>query len=119
MGGFLHAAKDALHLPPLEDADSAWSSVEPSGIDGDHPVARLDLLLSAYSIARAGTGAAVADLFIEETKVRVSCTRCRLEGEATPNRLLCPSCGDWRVRVVSGEELILKSVGLRRVLAPA
>jgi hydrogenase nickel incorporation protein HypA/HybF len=78
-----------------------------------------ELLRSAYSIARAGTVAAKADLVIEETKVRVGCTLCRAEGEATPNRLLCPSCGDWRVRVVAGEELILKSVELRRVPAPA
>jgi len=77
-----------------------------------------ELLRSAYLIARAGTVAAEADLFIEETTVRVCCTRCGLEGEVTPNRLLCPTCGDWRVRVVAGEELMLKSVGLRRVLAP-
>jgi len=28
------------------------------------------------------------------------------------NRLLCPYCGDWRVRVTEGEELMLLSLDI-------
>lgn len=76
-----------------------------------------ELLRSAYLIARAGTVAAGAELVIEETEARVRCSRCGAEGPAPPNRLICPACGDWRVAVVAGEELVLTSVALRR--APA
>lgn len=73
-----------------------------------------ELLRGAYEIARAGTIAAAARLVVVETAVVVRCTRCGAEGEAAPNRLICPACGDWRVRVVQGDELLLESVALRR-----
>lgn len=73
-----------------------------------------DLLRSAYTIARAGTVASDAELAIELSGVRVSCTQCGAEGEATVNALLCPACGDWRVRLLSGDELLLTSVELQK-----
>jgi Zn finger protein HypA/HybF involved in hydrogenase expression len=32
-----------------------------------------------------------------------------------PNRLLCASCGDFRTRIISGDELILQRVELGNV----
>lgn len=77
-----------------------------------------DLLQRAFEVARAGTVAANAELLVEADEVRVACASCGGEGPAAPNKLLCPACGDWRVRVVSGEALMLKSVELRRATAP-
>jgi len=76
-----------------------------------------ELLRGAYEIARTGTMAGRASLFIEQTEPRVHCDSCGVESEAAPNRLLCAACGEWRVQVVSGDEMLLKSVELMRAEA--
>jgi len=72
-----------------------------------------DLLRHAFEVARAGSYTGAARLNIEELPVRVHCPKCRSEAETAPNRILCPECGNWRVQVVSGEELLLARVELR------
>jgi len=37
----------------------------------------------------------------------VECRSCGASGEAQVNRLLCPSCGNWQVNLVQGDELLL------------
>lgn len=71
-----------------------------------------DLLAAAFPLARAGTVAEAAELVIERLPLRVRCETCGAESEAAANRLLCGACGDWRTRVVSGDELMLSSVEL-------
>lgn len=66
------------------------------------------LLKNAYPIAVAGTLAAEAELIIEPSEVVVSCTHCGTESTALPNRLTCSTCGDFRTRVISGDEMILQ-----------
>jgi hydrogenase nickel incorporation protein HypA/HybF len=70
------------------------------------------LLTRAFEVARAGTIAEGASLEIRTGPVRVRCTSCGQESEARANRLLCAACGEWRVSVVSGEELLLLSLDL-------
>jgi hydrogenase nickel incorporation protein HypA/HybF len=70
------------------------------------------LLERAFTIARAGTCAADARLTISAMPVTVRCRSCGGGGEAAANRLLCPECGDWRVDLVSGNELQLTEVTL-------
>ena len=72
------------------------------------------LLKDAFPIAAAGTVAEDADLTIEEQAVRVRCLSCGAESEASANRLLCAACGDYRTRLVSGDEMLLMSVELER-----
>lgn len=79
----------------------------------------IDLLERAFPIARAGSVAAQAELAVETGDIRVQCTSCGAQGPAAPNKLICGNCGDWRVRVVAGDELLLKSVELSRAAAPA
>ncbi|MDJ0700109.1 MAG: hydrogenase maturation nickel metallochaperone HypA [Woeseiaceae bacterium] len=67
-----------------------------------------DLLASAYPLAATGTIAADAELVIEECGVRVRCTQCEAESDVPANRLICSECGDFRTRVVRGEEMILQ-----------
>lgn len=71
-----------------------------------------DLLATAFPLAAAGTAAASARLDWVAAPVVVRCRTCGAETEATPNRLLCGACGDWRTQVVSGDELILETVEL-------
>jgi hydrogenase nickel incorporation protein HypA/HybF len=70
------------------------------------------LLERAFEIAQAGTVASEAELEIQEGPVKVQCRECGAGGEVPLNRLVCPSCGDWRVRVTEGEELLLLSLEL-------
>ncbi len=70
------------------------------------------LLSNAFPLAAAGTVAEDAELVIDHSPVRVKCTVCGIESEASANRLLCGSCGDFRTRVVSGEEMTLVSLEL-------
>lgn len=65
------------------------------------------LLERAYSVARAGTVAGNATLEIEHGPLKVWCPACRVETEARADKVLCGRCGDWKVRVVEGEELLL------------
>jgi hydrogenase nickel incorporation protein HypA/HybF len=71
-----------------------------------------ELLHRAYEVARAGTLAADAQLTIEDSPVRVRCSRCGSESGARVQRLVCAACGDWRTQVVAGDELVLASVEL-------
>jgi hydrogenase nickel incorporation protein HypA/HybF len=68
------------------------------------------LLEHAYPIAAAGTVAEHATLTVETVPVRVRCRSCGAETGAQPNRLVCGDCGDWKVDVVAGEEMLLKRV---------
>jgi hydrogenase nickel incorporation protein HypA/HybF len=65
------------------------------------------LLNRAFSIARLESQVENAQLEIETGPVVVQCRSCGASGEALVNRLLCPDCGDWKVNLVQGDELLL------------
>ncbi len=67
-----------------------------------------DLLRNAYPLAVAGSIAENAELVIEDSGVIVQCTECDTESSVPSNRLVCPECGDYRTRLVSGDEMILQ-----------
>ncbi|MGB5261331.1 MAG: hydrogenase maturation nickel metallochaperone HypA [Gammaproteobacteria bacterium] len=73
------------------------------------------LLAHAWPLAAAGSIAAEAELVIDSAPVRVHCTQCGAESEALPNRLLCASCGDYRTRLVSGDEMLLANLELSHI----
>jgi hydrogenase nickel incorporation protein HypA/HybF len=54
-----------------------------------------------------GTMAEHAKLEIQSGPVVVKCRICGNSGEVRSNRLLCQNCGDWRVSVEQGEEMLL------------
>jgi hydrogenase nickel incorporation protein HypA/HybF len=70
------------------------------------------LLQHAYPLAAVGTIAEHAQLVIEPAQVRVHCSACGAETDATPNRLLCGACGAFQTRLVSGDELLLANLEL-------
>ena len=73
-----------------------------------------DLLQHAYPLATAGSIAEEAELVIESSNVVVRCTQCESETTVATNRLLCAACGDFRTRVIAGDELTLMRVELER-----
>jgi hydrogenase nickel incorporation protein HypA/HybF len=73
------------------------------------------LLDRAFSVARCGTVAQDASMEIQVGPVTVFCGRCNEPSEASVSQLICRNCGDWRVTVQAGEQLILKSVELSGV----
>lgn len=74
-----------------------------------------DLLERAYEVARMGTVAETAELEVERGAVVVECRVCGASGEAAANRLLCPSCGGWKVDLKQGDELLLVRLELSAV----
>jgi len=76
------------------------------------------LLATAFTVARAGGCAAGATLSIEITAVEISCLACAARSQTASNRLVCGTCGGYRVRVVAGEELRLRRVELQMPAAP-
>lgn len=76
------------------------------------------LLKNAFPLAATGTVAEDAELVIELSTIRVTCSQCGAESDALPNRLLCGQCGDFRTRLISGEEMTLVSLELDLEQAP-
>ena len=77
------------------------------------------LLVNAFSIARAGTSASSAELKVEHLPVKVRCNSCEQESEVKPNKMTCTHCGDWRTSLVTGDELMLLSVELEQAQVKA
>ena len=93
--GVHSVAKIVLNIGPL-------AGVEPA------------LLRNAYPLAAAGTIAERAKLVINRANVVIRCTVCGTESTVKPNRLLCSSCGDFRTRIQSGDEMILQRIEFDR-----
>ena len=72
------------------------------------------LLERAWPLASSGTIARKAQLVIETAPVRVRCTQCDAISNVLPNRLLCSACGDFRTRLVSGDEMLLVNLELSK-----
>jgi len=72
------------------------------------------LLQQAFPLAAAGSLAEGALLAIETAPVRVHCDECGHDSEAGPTRLVCRHCGNWRTRLLSGDELLLMRVEIIR-----
>lgn len=72
-----------------------------------------ELLQQAFSIAQTLSPLTQhATLQIESLPIRVHCAACGMETTATVNRLICGNCGNWQTQLVSGHELLLKSIDL-------
>ena len=73
------------------------------------------LLQHAWPLASVGTLAESAQLVIESMPVKVKCTQCGATSEVQPNRLLCADCGDFRTRLLSGDEMLLANLELSQI----
>jgi len=76
------------------------------------------LLERAWPLVARSTLAEEAELVIEAAPVTVKCTQCGSVSPAKPNRLLCAECGDYRTRLISGDEMLLASLELSQMPTP-
>ncbi len=91
-------------------------TIEAGPLSGVEP----GLIARAFEMLRASNCAtAQALLSIESPEVIIRCSTCNTESLTTPNRLVCPLCGEFRTRVVAGDELRLRRVELRIPESPA
>jgi len=74
----------------------------------------IPLLKNAWTIARSGTVASNAELEIEEMPITIRCGSCNLESSATANKMVCGYCGEWRTELISGDEMLLRSIDLEK-----
>ena len=96
-------------------------------IAGDHPDKRIvivhlqigplsgvvpELLQDAFPIASIGTAAENAELKFHNTNIRVHCSKCGADTDASSNNLTCSQCGNWQTELIAGDELILQQVEL-------
>ncbi len=72
----------------------------------------IPLLERAFSVARCGTVAADAVLEAEPCDILVHCRQCAATSGATAGNLTCRQCGDWRVDLKQGDEMLLRTVEL-------
>ena len=84
-------------------------------LDGPLAGVEPELLSRAFEVARAETVANDAELAIETGPVVVECRSCGASGEARVNRLVCPSCDDWKVDLKQGDELLLLRLELSEI----
>jgi hydrogenase nickel incorporation protein HypA/HybF len=68
------------------------------------------LLASAFAQFAAEAGNANVQLTIEATPLSISCDACQCISELVDFRFRCQTCGGAQVQVVSGDQVILKSV---------
>ena len=83
-------------------------------LSGVEPV----LLRRAYEAACLQTVAENAEFEIETGSIEVECRCCGASGEAEVNRLLCPACGDWKVNLLKGDELLLMRLEVSGISTP-
>ncbi len=72
------------------------------------------LLERAFPLASSGTMAEHAELVTRILPIRVRCNICGNENEAPANKLLCSACNSWQTRLISGDEMLLRSVELEK-----
>ena len=90
-------------------------AIEVGPLSGVEPA----LLERAFEVLRVGSCAAHAVLSIESPEISIRCLSCDAQSSVEPNRLVCGACGDFRTRVVAGDELRLRRVELRVSEPPA
>jgi hydrogenase nickel incorporation protein HypA/HybF len=72
----------------------------------------IPLLANAFPIASAGTVAEKAELETRACPIRIKCNICHNENDGSMSNLLCKACGSWQTSLISGDEMILKSIEL-------
>ena len=75
------------------------------------------LVRSAFSQLAPACGMNSARLVIDEVPLSARCATCGLV-EVSLARLSCPICGSSKVQIVSGDEVRLQSVTIRKMQGP-
>lgn len=70
----------------------------------------VESLRFCFSAAARNTPVENAELSIEEREAAGRCEECGAQFPVASYHVSCPACGKYRVRVISGEELAVKSI---------
>ncbi|NTU52925.1 MAG: hydrogenase maturation nickel metallochaperone HypA [Chlorobiaceae bacterium] len=70
----------------------------------------VDSLTFCFSAAARGTPAEEAELVIDEREGQGRCEACSAVFPVSTLYAKCPTCGQFRVQIESGEELLVKSI---------
>lgn len=71
-----------------------------------------DSLEFCFSAIIQGTSLQGATLEIEHIPLVVECRQCKARSESELSMFVCPSCGDGKVTVISGQELQVTEIEL-------
>ena len=69
-----------------------------------------EALETAWEVLVEGTPAAGSRLKMVEVPIRATCRQCGRAYEAEVGSFACPACGQADVEIVTGDDIILKSV---------
>ncbi|MDH5638038.1 MAG: hydrogenase maturation nickel metallochaperone HypA [Nitrospinota bacterium] len=65
-----------------------------------------------YSACARGTAAEGSELVIERVAARAVCPECSCEFHPEHSLAICPQCGDFGGKIVSGEELYVDQISV-------
>lgn len=69
-----------------------------------------DALEFAFEAFSKGTRAEGAQLEIELVPLTIKCGQCNWEGPGEVTQFECPKCQSWQLEIVTGRELLIKSL---------
>ncbi len=72
----------------------------------------MDALREAFAVISEDTAAEGAELKMAETGLRAACNLCGQEYSAKVEDFRCPACRQADVRILAGNDIIIKSVTL-------
>ncbi len=93
------------------DADTV---TEVHVVIGAHRQVVPEMLETAFDAAKCGTIAESATLLWRETPLRAQCAQCLAAFEPAEVFWRCPNCGSNRCNILTGDELLIKSVVLEQ-----
>ena len=73
-----------------------------------------ELLAKAFELKKLGTIAAGAGLALDIEPLVVRCFECESDSHVPLTNLCCDRCGNWQIKVISGDALTLRDVELTR-----
>lgn len=63
-----------------------------------------------FDIVSEGSVAEKAELIFDKIPAVIKCEKCEKESKMEHFRMICPFCGDRRVKVISGKEFYIESM---------
>lgn len=71
-----------------------------------------ELLKTALEFFKRDSPLKEAEIILEITELKLKCKDCEIEFNKDKWDVLCPRCGSFNTQIISGEELLLKSLEL-------
>lgn len=112
----MHEMSIAMNI--LEIAEKEMQKANASRIEKIHlEIGKLsgvviESLQFALDILKKKSILAKAEIDIDEIDAKMRCLNCQTEFEATDFYVTCPTCGEFGHSVLSGKEMLIKSISV-------